>query len=106
MSAAEETHAREVESTRVSGGNPRARVLLRWEHCFAHEAEDARHLYDDRSRCTGAPDFAATHLQPIRDFTIQPILSTTPPITFTMLVILTAAQVTKISAVPDTTIER
>jgi hypothetical protein len=46
----------------------------------------------------------AIHLQPIRDFTIQPILSTAPPITFTMLVILTAVQVTKISAVPDTTI--
>ena len=46
----------------------------------------------------------AAHLQPIRDFEIHPILSTTPPITFTMLVILTAVQVTKIRAVPDTTI--
>ena len=46
----------------------------------------------------------AAHLQPIRDFEIRPILSTTPPITFTMLVILTAVQVTKIRAVPDTTI--
>jgi hypothetical protein len=39
-----------------------------------------------------------------RDFTIQPILSTTPPIFFTMLVILPAAQVTKIRTVPNTTI--
>jgi hypothetical protein len=39
-----------------------------------------------------------------RDFTIQPVLSTTPPLIFTMLVILTAAQAAKIRAVPDTTI--
>ena len=44
------------------------------------------------------------HLQIISDFTIQPVLSTTPPITFTILVILTAVQVTRIRAVPDTTI--
>jgi hypothetical protein len=43
-------------------------------------------------------------LRPIHDFTIQPILSTTPPLIFTMLVALTIAQVTKIRAVPDTTI--
>jgi hypothetical protein len=46
----------------------------------------------------------AAHLQPIRDFTIQPILSTTPPLIFTMLGILTAVQVTRIRAVPDTTV--
>jgi hypothetical protein len=46
----------------------------------------------------------AAHLQPIRDFAIQPAFSTTPPITFTMLVILTAAQVTKIGLIADTTI--
>ena len=46
----------------------------------------------------------AAHLQITSDFTIQPVLSTTPPITFTLLVILTAVQVTKIRAVPDTTI--
>jgi hypothetical protein len=46
----------------------------------------------------------AAHLQPARDFMIQPILSITPPLIFTMLVILTAVQVTKIGAVPDTTI--
>jgi hypothetical protein len=46
----------------------------------------------------------AAQLQPVRDFTIQPILSTTPPLIFTMLATLTAAQMTKIGAVPDTTI--
>ena len=46
----------------------------------------------------------AGHLQPARDFTIQPILSPTPPLIFTMLVALPIAQVTKIRAVPDTTI--
>jgi hypothetical protein len=46
----------------------------------------------------------AAHLQPARDFTIQPILSTTPPLIFTMLVILTSAQVTKIRALSDTTV--
>jgi hypothetical protein len=46
----------------------------------------------------------AAHLQPTRDFTIQPILSTTPPITFIMLGVLTAAQVRKIRAVADTTV--
>jgi hypothetical protein len=43
-------------------------------------------------------------LRPIHDFAIQPVLSTTPPITFSLLVILAAAQVTKIGARPDTTI--
>ena len=46
----------------------------------------------------------AAHLQPIRDFEIQPVFSTTPPLIFTMLVILTAVQVTKIRALADTTI--
>jgi hypothetical protein len=46
----------------------------------------------------------AARLQASRDFTIQPVLTTTPPLIFTMLVLLTAAQVTKIRAVPDTTI--
>jgi hypothetical protein len=46
----------------------------------------------------------AAQFQPIRDFTIQPILSTTPPLIFTMLVTLTATQVTKIRVVADTTI--
>ena len=46
----------------------------------------------------------AANLQPIRDFEIQPIYSTTPPLIFTMLVILTAAQVRKLGAVSDTTI--
>jgi hypothetical protein len=43
-------------------------------------------------------------LQPVRDFTIQPVLSTTPPLIFTMLATLTAAQVRAISTVPDTTV--
>ena len=46
----------------------------------------------------------AAQFQPIRDFTIQPVLSITPPLIFTMLVILTAAQVRKIGALADTTI--
>ena len=43
-------------------------------------------------------------LNPVSDFMIQPVFSTTPPITFTMLVILTAAQVRKIRAIADTAI--
>ena len=46
----------------------------------------------------------AAHLRPAQDFEIHPILSNTPPITFTILVILTAAQVTKIRALTNTTI--
>ena len=46
----------------------------------------------------------AAQLQPVRDFAITPILSTTPPLIFTLLAILTAAQVIKIGAIPDTTV--
>jgi hypothetical protein len=46
----------------------------------------------------------AAHLHAVRDFTIQPILSTKPPFIFTLLVILTAAQVRKLSAVSDATV--
>jgi hypothetical protein len=47
----------------------------------------------------------STGLHTVHDFTMRPILSTTtPPLIFTMLIALTAAQVTKISAVADTTI--
>ena len=46
----------------------------------------------------------AAQLQPERDFEIHPILSTTPPITFTMLGSLPAEQVAKIRAVADTEI--
>jgi hypothetical protein len=46
----------------------------------------------------------AAQLQVLRHFTIQPVLIITPPLIFTMLVALTIAQVTKIGAVPDTTI--
>jgi hypothetical protein len=47
--------------------------------------------------------FAAC-LEPVRDFEIRPILAIEPPITFTMLVVLAAAHVTKIHAIADTTI--
>ncbi len=40
-----------------------------------------------------------------RDFTIQPVLSITPPITFTVLVALSAAQVRTLGAVAGTLIE-
>jgi hypothetical protein len=46
----------------------------------------------------------AAQFQLVRDFTIQPILSTTPPLSFTMLMTLAAAQVSKIGAVRDTTV--
>jgi hypothetical protein len=46
----------------------------------------------------------AAQFQPVRDFTIQPILSIVPPLIFTMLVILPATQVAKVRAVPDTTV--
>jgi len=46
----------------------------------------------------------AAHLQPIRDYQLQPAFVITPPITYTMLVALTAAQTTKIRALADTTI--
>ena len=45
-------------------------------------------------------------LHPVRDFEISPVLSITPPITFTMLVILTVVQVRKLRAVADTTVSR
>ena len=44
------------------------------------------------------------HLQIISDFSIEPVFATTPPIVFTLLVIVSAAQVRKIRAVADTTI--
>jgi hypothetical protein len=40
-----------------------------------------------------------------RDFTIQPVLSITPPITFTVLAALTAAQVRTLRAGAGTLIE-
>jgi hypothetical protein len=46
----------------------------------------------------------AAQCEPVRDFRIQPVLSTTPPLIFTMLVTLTAAQLAKIRTVPDTTV--
>jgi hypothetical protein len=41
-------------------------------------------------------------LRPIRDFTIYPILSTTPPITFTMVTSLIGALLDQVSAITDT----
>jgi hypothetical protein len=46
----------------------------------------------------------AADLQPVRDFTIQPVLTTTPPLIFTMVAVLSEAQCAKLRAVPDTTI--
>lgn len=46
----------------------------------------------------------STGLHTVHDFTMRPILSTTPPLIFTMLIALTAAQVTKINTVADTTV--
>ena len=43
-------------------------------------------------------------LRPADAFDIHPLLSTTLPITFTMLVALTASQVRKIRALADATI--
>ena len=43
-------------------------------------------------------------LRPIRDYEIRPILSTTPPITYTLLRPLTEAQVTEIGTVANTTV--
>jgi hypothetical protein len=46
----------------------------------------------------------AAVLQPLRDFTIRPILSTKPPLIFTMVADLTPAQVRKLRGVPGTTV--
>jgi hypothetical protein len=45
----------------------------------------------------------AAQLQPVRDYEIWPVFSTTPPITYTMLTVLKRAQRAKIRAVVDTT---
>ena len=42
--------------------------------------------------------------RPIHDFAILPIFAPTPPITFRLLVVLTAALVRQIGALADTTI--
>ena len=46
----------------------------------------------------------SAHLQPLRDFEIRPVLSITPPITYTLYSAMTTAQVTKIRTVADTTV--
>jgi hypothetical protein len=44
-------------------------------------------------------------LRPILDYELSPVLSIVPPIDFTMRCVLTAAQITQIGAIADTTIE-
>jgi hypothetical protein len=46
----------------------------------------------------------AAQLQPDGDFTIQAVRSPKPPLIIRMIVALTAMQVAKIRAIPDTTI--
>jgi hypothetical protein len=46
----------------------------------------------------------AAQLQGDGDFTIQAVRSPKPPLIFTMIVALTAMQLAKIRAIPDTTI--
>ena len=46
----------------------------------------------------------AAHLQPSRHFEIRPTFTIIPPITYTMLSILTKAQMRQIGAVANTTI--
>jgi hypothetical protein len=43
-------------------------------------------------------------LRPVRDFEISPVLSITPPTTYTMLVALSATLVTKLRVMPHTTV--
>ena len=44
------------------------------------------------------------HLRPARDFELRPVLSLTPPITYTLYRAVPASQVTKLRAIADTTI--
>jgi hypothetical protein len=44
-------------------------------------------------------------LPPVRDYQIRPVLSTIPPISYTMISALTDAQLAQIGAIPDTTID-
>jgi hypothetical protein len=44
-------------------------------------------------------------LHPLRDYKLSPVLSTTPPNIFTMIHLLTSAQLATIRAIPDTTVE-
>jgi len=73
-------------------------------------ADKERHMQIVCTTTSGAAQvlafLLATHLQPIRDFTIHPVLSVTPPITYTMLMTLTAAQQAQIRAMVDTAIVR
>ena len=44
-------------------------------------------------------------LHPLRDYQLSPVLSTTPPIIFTMIHILTSGQLASIRAIPDTSVQ-
>jgi hypothetical protein len=46
----------------------------------------------------------AAELRPVYDFELRPVISTTPPITFTPLLALPALLLTQLRAIPDTTI--
>jgi hypothetical protein len=46
----------------------------------------------------------AAQLQPARDFEISPILAITPPITYTLLIVVPAPLARKIRATADTTV--
>jgi hypothetical protein len=98
-----------VIPTRVSGAIRRRAFCISWRSHTKHN--DVSRSENVQIICA-TPQAAATvltilyaaGLKPVGDFTIQPILTTTPPLIFTMLVALTDAQVTKIRAVPDTTV--
>ncbi len=44
------------------------------------------------------------HLQPARDFELHPVLSLTPPITYTLYRAVPGPQMAKLRAIADTTI--
>jgi hypothetical protein len=85
---------------------PRALLLLRCWLSLAYRMEKLMQIV------CATPEAAAkvlsilyaAHLQLRQDFTIQPVLSITPPFIFSILITLTTAQVTKIRAVADTEI--
>jgi hypothetical protein len=80
--------------------------LLRWVGLSANYMEKRMQIVCDTPQAAAQvlTILYAAQFQPVRDFTIQPVLTTTPPLIFTMLVSLPTAQVTKIRAIPDTTI--
>jgi hypothetical protein len=94
---------RAIFSERRDDGDWNAAVM-RFEALFA-----AKRVIGSKKRETsrllgGFPPSADEAQASVRDFEIRPILSTRPPLIFTMLVALTDAQCTKIRAVPDATL--